>query len=128
MKQFVILEWTEDEKIVFLDIPTAFNPSDSLSKQTGRIKFYEHMDVLMGRRRPIYQSDDHNTQTTEKSKNDETPEKYMIHKIHQKTNTSYYVLSLSTHSNLRPLNDETLQLLSAWGDKGDTRYYTSHFR
>jgi hypothetical protein len=28
--------------------------ADSMTKQTGRTKFYEHMDVIMGRRRPKY--------------------------------------------------------------------------
>jgi hypothetical protein len=30
------------------------NVSDSLSKPTGQIKFYEHMDILMGQRRLAY--------------------------------------------------------------------------
>jgi hypothetical protein len=28
--------------------------ADSMTKQTGRTKFYEHMDIIMGRRRPKY--------------------------------------------------------------------------
>jgi hypothetical protein len=54
MKEFVILQWTEEERILYTDVPTALNPSDSLSKPTGRVKFYEHTDVLMGRRPPSY--------------------------------------------------------------------------
>ena len=56
MKEFVILQWTEEEQIIFEDVPSALNPSDSLSKPTGRVKFYEHRDILMGRRRPQYVS------------------------------------------------------------------------
>ena len=46
MKQFAILHWSEEEKIKYEDVPTAYNPSDSLSKQTGRYKFYEHRDII----------------------------------------------------------------------------------
>ena len=54
MKIFCILQWTDEEHLAFPTIPTEYNPADSLSKQTGRIKFHQHMDVLMGRRRPAY--------------------------------------------------------------------------
>jgi hypothetical protein len=54
MKEFVILQWTEEERITYENVPSALNPSDSLSKPTGRTKFYEHRDILMGRRRPQY--------------------------------------------------------------------------
>jgi hypothetical protein len=56
MKGFVILQWTEGEQITFKDVPSALNPSDSLSKPTGRVNNYEHRDILMGRRRPQYVS------------------------------------------------------------------------
>jgi hypothetical protein len=56
MKEFVILQWTEEEEITFEDVPSARNPSDSLSKPTSRVKLYEHRDILMGRRRPQYVS------------------------------------------------------------------------
>ena len=54
LKHFVILQWTDDEYIDFLETPTKNMTSDSLSKSTDRTKFYEHMDVLMGRRKPQY--------------------------------------------------------------------------
>ena len=54
MRDFCILQWTEEEQILFMDVASAYNVSDSLSKPTGRIKFYEHMDILMGRRKPAY--------------------------------------------------------------------------
>jgi hypothetical protein len=46
MRDFCILQWTEEEQILYSDIPSAYNVSDSLSKPTGRIKFYEQMDIL----------------------------------------------------------------------------------
>ena len=54
LKQFAVLQWVEDEQIIFGDIGTANNISDSLTKQTGRIKFYQHHDILMGRLRPAF--------------------------------------------------------------------------
>jgi hypothetical protein len=54
LKQFAVLQWVEDEQIIFGDIGTTHNISDSLTKQTGRIKFYKHHDILMGRLRPAY--------------------------------------------------------------------------
>ena len=54
MKQFVILQWSEEDLISFTDCPSALLTADSMTKQTGRTKFYEHMDIIMGRRRPLY--------------------------------------------------------------------------
>ena len=54
MRDFCILQWTEEEQIIYSDIPSAYNVSDSISKPTGRIKFYEQMDIMMGRRCPSY--------------------------------------------------------------------------
>jgi hypothetical protein len=54
MRDFCILQWTEEELVTFSDIPTALNVSDSISKPTGRTNFYEHMDIMMGRRKPSY--------------------------------------------------------------------------
>jgi hypothetical protein len=54
MRNFCILQWTEEEQILYLDIPTAYNVSDSLSKPTGCNKFYEQMDILVGCRKPSY--------------------------------------------------------------------------
>jgi hypothetical protein len=54
LKQFAVLQWVEDEQIIFGDIGTTHNISDSLTKQTGRTKFYQHNDILMGRLRPAY--------------------------------------------------------------------------
>ncbi len=54
LKQFAVLQWVEDEQIIFGDIGTAYNISDSLTKQTGRTKFHQHHDLLMGRLRPLY--------------------------------------------------------------------------
>jgi hypothetical protein len=54
MKYFVILEWTEEERIAYPEVSTNNNFSDSLTKPTGRVKHYEHHDIMMGRRRPAY--------------------------------------------------------------------------
>lgn len=54
MKQFVILQWSEEDLISFTDCPSALLVADSMTKQTGRTKFYEHMDIIMGRRRPKF--------------------------------------------------------------------------
>jgi hypothetical protein len=54
MKYFVILEWTEEERIAYTDVKTQNNFSDSLTKPTGRVKHYEHNDIMMGCRRPAY--------------------------------------------------------------------------
>jgi hypothetical protein len=54
MKEFVILQRTEEEQITLEDVPSALNPSGLLSKPTGPVKFYEHRDILVGRRRPQY--------------------------------------------------------------------------
>ena len=48
MKHFVILQWTDDKFINFIDTKTDENYSDSLSKPTARTKFYEHTDIFMG--------------------------------------------------------------------------------
>ena len=37
-----------------METPTKNMHSDSLSKVTDQTKFYEHMDVLMGQRKPQY--------------------------------------------------------------------------
>jgi hypothetical protein len=54
-KQFVILQWSEEDLISFTDCSSALLlVADSMTKQTGRTKFYEHMDIIMGRRRPNF--------------------------------------------------------------------------
>jgi hypothetical protein len=52
LKEFAALQWVEDEQIIFGNIGTATNMSDSLTKQTGRVKFCQHHDTSMGRLRP----------------------------------------------------------------------------
>ena len=77
MKHFVILQWTDDKFINFIDTKTDENYSDSLSKPTSKTKFYEHTDIFMRQRRPSY--------TTEPSLNP-----------HSQKGKVYY-LSLSTY-------------------------------
>jgi hypothetical protein len=52
MKQFVILQWSEEDLISFADCPSALLVADLMTKQTGRTKFHEHTDMIVGRRRP----------------------------------------------------------------------------
>ena len=54
MKHFAILQWTEDKFLKYIPTGTAENFADTLSKNTGSIKFHEHMDIIMGRRQPHY--------------------------------------------------------------------------
>ena len=54
MRDFVIMQWTEEEKIIYKDVASAYNPSDSISKPTGRTKFYQQNDIIMGRHHPQY--------------------------------------------------------------------------
>ena len=54
MKHFAILQWTEDQHIKFVYRDSALNYSDSLSKVTGKIKFHQHMNIITGRRQPMY--------------------------------------------------------------------------
>jgi hypothetical protein len=54
IKQFAILQWTEENLISYTDCPSALLVADSMTKQTGRTKFYQHMDVIMGRRKPKF--------------------------------------------------------------------------
>ena len=54
MKHFVILEWTEEDKIIYKQTPTDSMISDSLTKPNARIKHNEHFDIIMGRQKPMY--------------------------------------------------------------------------
>ena len=54
LKYFVILQWTDDEFIDFMKTPTKNIHTKSLSKATDIIKFYEHMNVPMGKQKPQY--------------------------------------------------------------------------
>ena len=54
MKHFIILQWTDNKFIDFFKTKTQNQVTDSLSKPTDQTKFYEHMDVLMGQRKPKF--------------------------------------------------------------------------
>ena len=49
---FALLQWLETGKIRSESVPTAQNISDSMTKATGRINFYQHVDLYMGRQPP----------------------------------------------------------------------------
>ena len=101
MKQFVILDWTEEEHITFKDVPTSINPSDSLSKQTGRIKFHEHMDILMGRKCPTYaRHQQTNKQYLTKAPTAPASNKPYISYMKIHNTPRAYEIILSTYSNL----------------------------
>ena len=54
IRHFAVMQWVSEDYLIYNEVQTAHNPSDSLTKQTGRIKFHEQMDVIMGRRVPRY--------------------------------------------------------------------------
>ena len=54
IKELIILHWVETDQIKFEQVPTEFNPSDALTKATGRIKFHAHFDILLGKHPPQY--------------------------------------------------------------------------
>ena len=53
IRYFAILQWSETGQIKAKAIPTA-HISDSMTKPTGHIKFYQHADLFMGRVPPSY--------------------------------------------------------------------------
>jgi hypothetical protein len=55
MHNFCILQWTEEEQILYSDILSAYNVYKQFTQQ-GRIKFCEQMDIPMGPRQPAYAS------------------------------------------------------------------------
>lgn len=54
IKYFACLQWVQDESIIYDATSLSAIYADSLSKPTGATKFYEHMNVLTGRRHPSY--------------------------------------------------------------------------
>jgi deoxyuridine 5'-triphosphate nucleotidohydrolase len=53
-RHFAIQEWVERDLLTLLRIATNDNYSDVLTKATGRILFYRHMNYIMGKIRPSY--------------------------------------------------------------------------
>ena len=54
IKQFVLLEWVENDLIELQRITTSDNYSDGFTKPLGRILHYRHFDRVMGRVIPKY--------------------------------------------------------------------------
>ncbi len=54
IKQFVLLEWVENDLIELERITTSDNYSDGFTKPLGRILHYRHFDRVMGRKIPSY--------------------------------------------------------------------------
>ena len=53
-RHFAILQWIEKDIIKVVKIDTADNSSDILTKATGRILFFRHMQTITGKRTPLY--------------------------------------------------------------------------
>ena len=54
IRHFALLDWVERDLVVLERIDTTANPSDALTKATGRILFHRHYDYFMGREVPWY--------------------------------------------------------------------------
>jgi hypothetical protein len=54
IRYFALLQWQQQKQLMVIAVPTADNISDSMTKATGRIKFHQHIDIYMGRTRPIH--------------------------------------------------------------------------
>jgi hypothetical protein len=53
-RHFAIQEWVERDLLTLLRIATNDNYSDVLTKATGRVLFYRHMNYIMGKLQPSY--------------------------------------------------------------------------
>ena len=53
-RYFAILDWVQTDQIIVKKIDTSDNASDVLTKATGRIIFYRHVDTILGKRTPLY--------------------------------------------------------------------------
>jgi hypothetical protein len=53
-RHFAIQDWVERDLLTLIRITTHDNYSDVLTKATGRILFYRHMNYIMGKLRPSY--------------------------------------------------------------------------
>ena len=51
---FALLDWVETDLLDIQHISTMLNSADILTKNTTRILFHQHADVLMGKMRPHY--------------------------------------------------------------------------
>ena len=91
MKHFVLLQWTDDKFINFINTKTDENYSDTLSKPTARTKFYKHTDIFMGRRWPAYTDDtDPNTNS----------QKGIVHYLSASTYRTNPIVSLIQYNSL----------------------------
>ena len=53
-RHFAILQWIQKDLIRVKKIDTSDNSSDVLTKATGRVIFYRHMETITGKRTPLY--------------------------------------------------------------------------
>ena len=61
IKQFVLLEWVENDLLTLHRISTSDNYSDGFTKPLGRTLHYRHFDRVMGRVIPPYVKNKHQT-------------------------------------------------------------------
>ena len=54
IRHYVVLDWVERDLVTFTDVPSNLNAADNLTKQTARILFHRHNDILTGRHPPFY--------------------------------------------------------------------------
>ena len=54
MKHFIILQWTDNKFINFVNTNIDENYSDSLCNPTGRMEFYEHTDISVVCKKQVY--------------------------------------------------------------------------
>jgi len=120
MKDFCILQWTEEEQINYKDVASALNVSDSLSKPTGRIKFHEHMDIMMGRRKPIYVQTTHTAQPSP-SLRDTYPEIFSTCSNLNLFTLDDIIESLDPKYDYRETLD-TISILQVWEGERDDSY------
>ena len=72
IREMIIIQWVEENHIMFKGIKLQFNIINLLSKATPASKFYEHTDIMMGHFKLHYAPENpHNNNTTYHNKNDQ---------------------------------------------------------
>ena len=69
IKNFALQDWVKNDLIELVRISTNDNYSDVMTKATGRVLFYRHMNYVMGKILPKYIQDSTSSETTHKSLN-----------------------------------------------------------
>ena len=61
VREFAILDWVETDLLNIVSVETARNAADAFTKPLSKILFHRHFDVIMGKRRPLYSSQNRET-------------------------------------------------------------------